>query len=81
MNTARNQKLLLLSRAGAAICGAVAAILAVYAGILVYAGATFEGDGLPGPMVLYMVAVGLGLAALLCAGLAHVLWRRGKPRP
>ena len=43
--------------------------------MLFYAAAAFEHDSLPGPAVLSMVAVGVGLAALLCGGLSHVLWR------
>lgn len=49
------------------------AALAVYCVMLVYAAATFEHDSLPGPAVLAMVAVGVGLGALLCGGLSHVL--------
>ena len=44
--------------------------------MLVYAAATFEHDSLPGPTVLSMVAVGVALAAVLCAGLSRVLWRK-----
>lgn len=72
---------LLLARAGAVLFGVAAAILGVYAVVAVYAGVTFEGDSLPGPAVLYMVAVGVALGAMLCAGLAHVLWRKGKQQP
>lgn len=59
-------------------CAIVAAALAVYCVILVYAAATFEHDSLPGPAVLSMVAVGVGLAALLFGGLTGVLWRISK---
>lgn len=71
----------MLARVAAVACAIAAAILTVYCGMLVYAGATFQGDSLPGPTVLYMVAVGVGLGAMLCAGLAHVLWRNGKAQP
>ena len=54
------------------------AALAVYCAMLVYAATTFEHDSLPGPAVLSMVAVGVGLLAALCGGLAHVLWRVSK---
>lgn len=65
----------------AVICGLAAAVLALYGAGLVYAGATFEGDSLPGPMVLYMVAIAVLLGALLCAGLARILWRRSTRQP
>lgn len=63
-----------LARIVAVMCGVAAVVLGVYAVIGVYAGATFDEDSLPGPTVLYMVAVGVGLVALLCAGLAKILW-------
>lgn len=56
-------------------CAIAAATLAVYCVVLVYAAATFEHDSLPGPTVLAMVAVGVGLTAVLCGGLSRVLWR------
>jgi hypothetical protein len=46
--------------------------------MLIYAAATFEHDSLPGPAVLTMVAVGVGLAAVVSAGLSHVLWKVSK---
>lgn len=46
--------------------------------MLVYAAMTFEHDSLPGPVVLYLVAVAVGLVAVLCGGLSHVLWRMSK---
>lgn len=59
-----------------ALAGAIAAaVLAGYCVMLVYAAATFEHDSLPGPAVLSMVAVGVGMLAVLCGGLAHILWR------
>jgi hypothetical protein len=62
-----------------ALVGAIAsATLGVYCAVLVYAAATFEHDSLPGPAVLFMVAVGVGLAAVLAGGLSHVLWRVSK---
>jgi hypothetical protein len=67
-----------ITRVGALGCAIAAAILAVYCAMLVYAAATFEHDSLPGPAVLSMVAVGVGLVALLCGGLSHVLWRMSK---
>ena len=73
--------MVLLARAGAVVCALAAAILAVYAAVAVYAGATFDADSLPGAAVLYIVAVGVALAAALCAGLAHGLWRWGRRLP
>lgn len=61
-------------------CGIASATLAVYCLMLVYAAATFEHDSLPGPVVLAMVAVGVGLVAILCGGLSRVLWRVSKPQ-
>lgn len=75
MNARENGTAALSARVGSIIFALAAAVLAVYGGVLVYAAVTFEGDGLPGPVVLYMVAAGVGIGALLCAGLAHVLWR------
>jgi hypothetical protein len=71
----RRTVLSVVTRAIAVGCAMAAAGLAVYCAMLVYAAMTFEHDSLPGPAVLSMVAVGVGLAALLCGGLAHVLWR------
>ena len=59
-------------------CAIAAAALAVYCVMLVYAAATFEQDSLPGPAVLSIVAVGVGLGALICGGLSHVFWRVSK---
>lgn len=59
----------------AVVCGVLAAILGVYCAGLVYAAVTFEHDSLPGPVVLSIVAVGVGLAAILFGGLSHVLLR------
>jgi peptidoglycan/LPS O-acetylase OafA/YrhL len=67
-----------LTRVIAVVCAIGAATLVVCCAVLGYAAATFEHDSLPGPGVLAMVAVGAGLAALLCGGLAHVLWRASK---
>jgi hypothetical protein len=64
-----------VARVTAVGCAIVAAILVVYCAMLVYAAATFEHDSLPGPTVLYLVAAGVALAAMLFGGLAHVLWR------
>jgi hypothetical protein len=75
VNPERGRSVALVGRAAAVILALAGGALTIYAGLLVYAGATFEGDSLPGPTVLYMVAVGVGLAALSCAGLARVLWR------
>jgi hypothetical protein len=62
----------------ALVCAIASATLAVYCVTLVYAATTFEHDSLPGPAVLSMVAVAVGLAAVLCGGLSHVLWRVSK---
>jgi hypothetical protein len=67
-----------VTRVIALVCAIASATLVVYCVTLVYAAATFEHDSLPGPAVLSMVAVGVGLAALLCGGLSHVLWRVSK---
>ena len=67
-----------VTRVIAVVCAIASAALAVYCAMLVYAATTFEHDSLPGPAVLSMVAVGVGLAAVLCGGLSHVLWRVGK---
>lgn len=62
----------------ALVCAVASGALSVYSVLLVYAAITVEYDSLPGPAVLSMVAAGVALAALLCGGLAHVLWRVGK---
>jgi hypothetical protein len=62
----------------ALVCAIASATLAAYCVTLVYAAMTFEHDSLPGPAVLSMVAVAVGLAAILCGGLSHVLWRVSK---
>jgi TRAP-type C4-dicarboxylate transport system permease small subunit len=67
-----------VTRVIAIVCAIAAAALGVYCVMLVYAAATFEHDSLPGPAVLYMVAVAVGLAAVLFGGLSHVLWRVSK---
>jgi hypothetical protein len=67
-----------VTRVIAIVCAIAAATLGVYCVMLVYAAATFEHDSLPGPAVLYMVAVAVGLAAVLFGGLSHVLWRVSK---
>ena len=67
-----------VTRTIALVCAIASATLAVYCVVLVYAATTFEHDSLPGPAVLSMVAVGVGLAAVLCGGLSHVLWRVSK---
>jgi hypothetical protein len=64
-----------VTRVIAIICAIASVTLTVYCVMLVYAAATFEHNSLPGPAVLFMVAVGVGLAAVLCGGLTHVLWR------
>lgn len=69
-----------IARIAAILFAVVAATLVVYCGMLVYAAATFEHDSLPGPTVLYLVAAGVALAAMLCGGLSHVLWRVRKPQ-
>lgn len=66
-----------VARVLATICAIATAALTAYCGVLVYAATTFEPGSLPGPAVLSMVAVGVGLAAILCAGLTHLLWRAG----
>jgi TRAP-type C4-dicarboxylate transport system permease small subunit len=68
----------IVARVIAIVCALAAAILAVYCVMLTYAAATFDADSLPGPAVLYMVAVGVGLVAVLCGGFSHVLWRMSK---
>ena len=67
-----------VTRVIAVVCAVASATLAVYCVMLVYAATTFEHDSLPGPAVLFMVAVGVGLGAVLCGGLSHVLWRVSK---
>ena len=67
-----------VTRVIALVCAVASATLGVYCIMLVYAAATFEHDSLPGPAVLSMVAVGVGLAAVLSGGLSHVLWRVSK---
>jgi hypothetical protein len=67
----------IVTRGAAVLCAITSAGFAVYCVMLVFAAMTFEHDSLPGPAVLSMVAVGVGLAAILCGGLAHVLWRAG----
>jgi TRAP-type C4-dicarboxylate transport system permease small subunit len=67
-----------VTRVIALVCAIASAILGVYCVMLVYAATTFEHDSLPGPAVLSMVAVGVGLAALLAGGLSSVLWRASK---
>jgi hypothetical protein len=67
-----------LTRSIALVCAVASATLAAYCLTLAYAAATFEHDSLPGPAVLSIVAVGVGLAAVLCGGLSHVLWRMSK---
>jgi hypothetical protein len=59
----------------AVVCAIVSATLGLYCFMLVYAATTFTHDSLPGPVVLSMVAVGVGLGAVLCGGVAHVLWK------
>lgn len=68
----------MVTRVIALVCAIASAALAVYSVMLVYAAATFEHDSLPGPAVLAMVAVGVGLVAVLCGGLSRVLWRVSK---
>ena len=67
-----------VTRVIALVCAVASAILAVYCVMLVYAATTFEHDSLPGPAVLTIIAVGVGLAAVLSGGLSHVLWRVSK---
>lgn len=64
-----------VTRVIAIISAIAAAALTVYCVLLVYSAATFEHGSLPGPAVLLIVAMGVGLAAVLCAGVAHLLWR------
>ena len=59
-------------------CAIAATILGAYTIGLVYAAATFEHDSLPGPTVLGMVAIVVGLATILFAGVARLLWRAGR---
>ena len=68
----------MVARGIAVVCVIASATLGVYCVMLVFAAASFEHDSLPGPVVLSMVAVGVGLAAILFAGLAHILWRVSK---
>ncbi len=70
--------LFVVTRVIALLCAIASATLAVYSILLIYAAATFEHDSLPGPAVLAMVAVGVGLVAVLCGGLSRVLWRVSK---
>jgi hypothetical protein len=70
--------LFVVTRVIALVCAIASATLGVYCVMLVYAAMTFEHDSLPGPAVLSIVAVGVGLAAVLLGGLSHVLWRVGK---
>lgn len=69
-----------VARVSALVFAIAAAILAVYCVMLVYAAMRFEHDSLPGPVVLSMVAGGVGIGAVLCAGLAHVFWRASHRR-
>lgn len=64
-----------VTRVVAVASGVAGAALGVYSIALVYAAATFEHDSLPGPVVLSMVAVAVGLAAIFFGGLSHVLLR------
>jgi hypothetical protein len=64
-----------VTRVIALVCAIASAALAVYCVVLAYAAMTFRPDSLPGPAVLSIVAVAVGLAALLCGGLSHVLWK------
>ena len=68
----------IITRVIALCCAIASATLAVYCVMLVYAATTFEHDSLPGPAVLSMVAVVVGLGAVLCGGLSQVLWRVSK---
>lgn len=74
----RRGALSIVTRVIAFACAIASATLAVYGLMLVYAAATFEHDSLPGPAVLAMVAVGVGLVAVLCGGLSRVLWKVSK---
>jgi len=78
LNSQKRGVLSVVTRLVALVCAIASATLAVYCVMLVYAATTFEHDSLPGPAVLSMVAVGVGLAAVLCGGLSHVLWRVSK---
>ena len=69
-----------VARVLAILCAIATAALTVYCGMLVYAAATFEHDSLPGPTVLLIVAMGLGLAAIFCGGLTHLLWKASTHR-
>jgi hypothetical protein len=71
----RRSGLSIAIRVAAVVCAIGAAALPAYSAMLAYAGATFEHDSLPGPAVLFMVAAGVGLSALLAAGVSYVLWR------
>lgn len=71
----------MITRVVAVACAIVGAALAVYCVMLAYAAATFEHDSLPGPAVLSMVAVGVGLAAVLFGGLTRVFWRLSAAQP
>jgi hypothetical protein len=70
--------LFVVMRVIAVVCAIVSATLGIYCAMLVHAATTFEHDSLPGPAVLSIVAVGVGLAALLAGGLSHMLWRMSK---
>lgn len=74
MTSQRRGALSVVTRVIALVCAIASAALAVYCVVLVYAAATFEHDSLPGPAVLAMVAVGVGLVAVFCGGLSRVLW-------
>ena len=67
-----------VTRVIAVVCAIASVTLAVYGGILIYAAIAFEHDSLPGPAVLSMVAIAVGLAAVLSGGLSQVLWRVSK---
>lgn len=66
--------LAIVTRSMALVCAIASLGLAGYCAMLVLAAVTFEHDGLPGPVVLSLAAVGVGLASVLCGGLSHVLW-------
>lgn len=66
------------ARVSIVACAIASAVLGVYGGMLVYAAATFDSDGPPGSMVLYMAAFAVLLAALLLGGMAHVAWNANK---
>ena len=77
--TGQQRGLLSIVASGAAVLCAIASFgFAVYCVMLVFAALTFDHDSLPGPVVLSMVAAGVGLAAILFGGFAHVLWRAGR---